>query len=354
MQRIRPPHAGTATNYLVKAGFPKYTDPSDGSGFHSRSTTPDETEAHPGGRLIIRWSSTAPVRELAHLETGRMLGALHVALTRYGYAVRRVTDTATGRPQPALLLVDEKHALARDLVAPEAPITLVDTSAYPVAYAVQFQQRLGEWVETTSGLTSAEVEAVVSCVRCGNHPVYQLLDGSVRIGKIAYVPAPAASVELLLDRRGEFTAPGGLGGWWVHEVSSNGGVTWELLDSKVLLLHERPTKKLFAAAAEFGQRMVYAPVTGQATGALLSAPGAPADRFTRLGNYLPDGEQAPTWQMTESGGAPQVVLALTVLLMIEDAYADSRSWAKLTQDGRLQLHRPGRPDTTFVPLPAAG
>ncbi|GAA2753342.1 hypothetical protein [Kitasatospora cinereorecta] len=162
MTTIRPPHPGTATNFLVKTGFPKYTGPAAGSGFRSRSTTPEQSGAA-GGIVTVRWISTAPVPELADLETERMLSSLPVALAGYGYAVRHSMDPSSGRPRPTLVLVEERNANAQDLVAPPAHIALVDTSAQPVTYTVRFQRVLGkDWQQTAAGLTTHDVDTALA------------------------------------------------------------------------------------------------------------------------------------------------------------------------------------------------
>ncbi|MFE4976026.1 hypothetical protein ACFRAR_28460 [Kitasatospora sp. NPDC056651] len=140
--------------------------------------------------------------------------------------------------------------------------------------------------------------ATVARARREGHPVYQLLDGTVRIGQATYTPVPAAPVELHPDHRGEFPVPGGLSDWWVHEVSSDRGHTWQRLEG-TLLLHENRAKRLFVGAAEFGQPLTYDPPAGQATGTLIdNEPGSPMDRFTRLVPYLPDPMQVPNWRLT--------------------------------------------------------
>jgi hypothetical protein len=347
--RIRPPHAGTATNFLLKAGFAK-SGPDAGSGFRNTSTSP-EASGEPGARLAVRWVSDAPVRELEDIETDRMLTALHIALVDYGYAVRRSTGATAGRTQPVLVLIDQDQATAEDLVLPQQRIACSDSSQEPVTYTVRFQRVLGkQWEETSAGLTGEAALAAAGRAQREGLPVYQHLDGTVRIGKSAYIPVPAAPVELRPDRRGSFAAPGGLGGWWVHEVSSDDGTNWQRLDSTVLL-RESAASKLFTAAAEFGQVLVYDPVAGQATGAMIDGPGALRDRFTRLENHLPDSTVSPTWQLLVDGEDAAEVDALTVRLMIEDAYSDPGSWARLTPGGELRLHHPGSPDTTFVSQP---
>ncbi|SEM82574.1 hypothetical protein [Streptacidiphilus jiangxiensis] len=351
MDRIRPPHAGTATTFLVRTGFPKYVG--TGSGFRSTGTNPVQS-GEPGGRLTVRWISEAPVPELEDIETERMLTALHIALVDYGYAVRRSTAASAGRPGPVLVLIDQDNALAQDLVMPQQRVACADTSQEPVTYTVRFQRVLGkQWQETGTGLTGAEVMVAAGRAQREGLPVYQHLDGTVRIGKSAYVPVPAAELELRPDRSGAFTAPGGLGGWWIHEVSSDGGASWERLESTVLL-RETAAAKLFLGAAEFGRTLVYDPVAGRATGALIDEPGALLDRFTRLENYLPDSTLVPTWQLLVDGESASTVGALTVRLMVEDAYGVAGSWARLAPSGELRLHHPGAPDATFVPVAVHG